>query len=201
MAKRLWARAVDSRVAVLLDLDRFGAARLDPGQFQLLTENLCEFLEGYVDLQDVFSRLVSRLWPRECLLTTDGLPLLAFSQSDSILIGGTEPEVGDVDLRQGDAHNVLSLASEHLSLRDVLLQVFPDLAANDVPEPIGIWIYLSHDGSPQPIRYPWCRRGQRCWPHSSGHPWNCLRCIRIVLSSVSSPHLSLPESPYPLHQR
>jgi hypothetical protein len=48
-------------------------------------------------------------------------------------------EMGDVDLRQGNRHQLLAALAHHLALGDVLAQVLLDLAAHDLAEAAVVW--------------------------------------------------------------
>jgi hypothetical protein len=57
-------------------------------------------------------------------------------------------ELRDVDLRQGDADEVLALLADHLAAADVLAQVTFHLTADDFAEPLVVAFNLLAHGSP-----------------------------------------------------
>ena len=59
---------------------------------------------------------------------------VAVALTDAALLLVAEAKARDVDLRNGDRDEVLALSSDQLALRDVLAEVLPDLAADDVPK-------------------------------------------------------------------
>src|SRR5260221_549003 len=75
------------------------------------------------------------------LFTTDGIAGLAFPLPGASTLAFAEREVRDVDLRDGDRHQILAFSSDELSLRDVLSQVLTDLTAHDRAEAGMILVY------------------------------------------------------------
>ena len=63
--------------------------------------------------------------------------------------GYPEAELRQVDGRHGDRHEVVALLADHLALADVLREVRLDLAADDLAEPLEVFLdFLSHGGPP-----------------------------------------------------
>src|SRR6185437_12960891 len=57
------------------------------------------------------------------------------------------PELRQVDLREGDRHQVVPLLPDHLPLAEVLRQVRLHLAADDLPEPLQVLFDLLAHGA------------------------------------------------------
>ena len=68
------------------------------------------------------------------LALADRLAFFAFALADSAGAVLAVAEVGDVELGQGNAHQVASLAADHLAVSDVLPQILADFAAHDLLE-------------------------------------------------------------------
>src|SRR5215831_16224097 len=58
----------------------------------------------------------------------------SFTLSDTAGVAASEAEAGHFDLRDRNADKILSFFADQFSLRNVLLQVLLDLAADDLPE-------------------------------------------------------------------
>src|SRR5262249_40427698 len=124
------------------------AARLDTRQGQFLAEDGGHLLHGQLDLEDMAARLVAGaaaglLWARAQRLT--GLPV-PLSHSAGAL--GPIAELGNVDLRQRDGHQVLALLADHLATADVLGQIALDLAADELAEALVVAFNLLSHGEP-----------------------------------------------------
>src|SRR5262249_44269293 len=102
---------------------------------------------GQLDLEDVAARLVARpgvaLALRRGQRVADVAVALAGAAGALLAVA----ELRDLDLRQGDANEVLPLFADHLAAADVLRQVALDLAADDLLEPLMVALdFLSHGG-------------------------------------------------------
>jgi hypothetical protein len=75
-------------------------------------------------------------------LAADGIARVAFALPDTALLLPTEAKARDVDVRDGDGHDVLPLLAQHLAFRDVLAQVLANLPADDLPKPSVVLIDL-----------------------------------------------------------
>src|SRR5262249_44458234 len=144
---RLRAGLADAGVAVAGGDDVLAAARLDARQGQLLAEDLGHLLHRQVDFQDVSARLVAGAG-RVSFRRRERIAGPALSLADAAGALLAVAELRDVDLRQGDADEVLALLADHLAAADVLLQVALHLAADELLEPLVVALdFLSH-GSP-----------------------------------------------------
>src|SRR6185295_2781793 len=100
------------------------AAGLDPGQLQLLAEDLGELLDGDVDLQQVLARGVARAVAAGILLPRrDGGAGLAFDLPNAGAVVLAEPEGRDAQAREGDRDGVPAALPDHLAVGDVLPEV------------------------------------------------------------------------------
>jgi hypothetical protein len=119
------------------------------GQLQLLAEDLGQLVERHVDLEDVLPGVLARL--AFAPSPSGDLARLPLALTDAHPLTGAVGEPGQLDLRQGDAHDVLPLAADHLAVRDVASQVLPDPAPDDLPEPVRVLIdSLDHVASATP---------------------------------------------------
>ena len=71
---------------------------------------------------------------------------VAGALADPAAVLGPVAELGDLDLRQGDRHELPAGLADHLAVRDVLTQVGFDLAPDDLLEPIGVTVDFSNHG-------------------------------------------------------
>ncbi len=69
-------------------------------------------------------------------IPAQGVARLAVALAGPALAVVPELEPGQVDLRQGDADQVLALAPDHLSLGDVFAQILLDLALDDLAKAV-----------------------------------------------------------------
>src|SRR5690606_22845260 len=69
------------------------------------------------------------------LLAAERIALLAVALPDAALLLVPVAQLGDVDLRDRDGHDVLALLPDQLSLRDVLAEVLPYATTDDLLEP------------------------------------------------------------------
>jgi hypothetical protein len=63
------------------------------------------------------------------------IPRLAVSLSNATLLALTKAKIRNLDLWQGDRNQVLAFSTDHLTMRNVLLEVLLDLALYDGPKP------------------------------------------------------------------
>src|SRR5690606_12477792 len=122
VAQALRSAAADPRETAGLRPHGLLAARLDVRQLELLTEDLGEFLEADVDLEDVLARVLTRLSGAR-LLPLNGVARLAVALADTLLLVLPVAEPRELDLRQGDADRPLAPATDHLARRHVTPQV------------------------------------------------------------------------------
>src|SRR5690606_36415935 len=134
--QRVRADASDADVAVLLVDDGVLAAVLDVRQRELFAEDVGELLEGDVVLDEVIAWLRARLLFAFAgfVRRRERIPRLPVALGDTPLLALREAEAGDVDLRDGNGHDVLPLLAHQLPLRDVLPEVLTDLTSDDVSE-------------------------------------------------------------------
>src|SRR5687768_6931831 len=66
--------------------------------------------------------------------SSNGLTLFAVALTDSARAVISKAEMGDIELRHGDADEIATLAADHLAVRHVLSQVFADPAADNLSE-------------------------------------------------------------------
>jgi pimeloyl-ACP methyl ester carboxylesterase len=76
------------------------------------------------------------------LFATDGVAGVTLALPDAALLLVAEGEAGDLDVRNGDRHEVFPFPTHHLALRDVPPQVLSNLAPHDVAEPRVILVNL-----------------------------------------------------------
>ena len=137
MPQRIGPRLANRRVAVLAALDRLFALGLDVGQFEHVAQHVGQLVERDFDLADVGARLVARFAfavPFLPLALADGLPDLSFALTDAARAFLPVAEMGDVDGRDRDAHQLAARAADHLAVGDVLPQILPHLPAKDLLE-------------------------------------------------------------------
>ena len=135
MTQRVGADAPDADVAILLIDDGVLALVLDVRQLELLAEDLRELVERQLHLEGVLSRVLAGLALAITLLAlalTDAVPRLALPLPDTALLLVGEPEARDVDVGDGDRHDVVPLLAHELALGDVFLEVLPDFPAHDI---------------------------------------------------------------------
>ncbi len=92
------------------------------------------------------------------LAADDGITWVAVPLTCPPLLFVAEAEARDVDLRDGDRHEVLPFPPDQLSLGDVLPEVLPDPAADDAAEARVVLVDLQGHLSPV---YPDLRAGGR----------------------------------------
>src|SRR5262249_39660512 len=108
----------DAGVAILLGDDVLLPLVLDRGELQLFAQEAGQLPEGAVPLQHVLARRVSCLAGPLGLAHADDGADVALPLSDAALLARLEDEAGELDLRQRDADQVLSLAPDQLAARD-----------------------------------------------------------------------------------
>src|SRR5262249_29702621 len=121
------------------------AARLDSGQGQFLAKYRCELFERELDFENMPSRLAAGAvaiarprWPQ-------GRAYIAFALSDSSRSAAAEAELGNLNLGQWDADEVLPLLADHFPAADVFAQVALHLAADKLAKTLVIaFDSLSH---------------------------------------------------------
>ena len=137
VAQRFGTDLRNLRVMIAFGLEPGAAFGLDARQFEFFGEDLREFLHREIDFEDV------RAWGIAGLAVAVFVDVagserragFAFALADAAGVAAAEAEVGHFDLRDRNADEVLSLLADQFALRDVLLQVLLDLAADDLPEP------------------------------------------------------------------
>lgn len=145
VTQRLGTSLANAGVAIAGTDDVLFASRLDARQGQLFPEDLGHFLHGQLDLEDVSAGLVAG---SACAIALGwsqgrtGLPLPLTGTAGSL---GTVAELRDLDLRQGNAHQVSALFADHFAAADVLRQVAFHLAAHNLPKALMIaFDFLAH---------------------------------------------------------
>src|SRR5262249_30701568 len=114
------------------------AARLDTGQGQFLAEDLGEFFHAQLDFEDVAAGLVAGAGLALALRRGQRLADLALALAGAAGAFLAVAELRQVDLRQGNADQVLALLADQLAAADVLAQAGLHLAANDLAEALMI---------------------------------------------------------------
>src|SRR5262249_10705732 len=124
------------------------AARLDARQSQLLAEDASQLFQSQLDFEDVPAWLVARAGVAVALRRTQWLADIAIALSGAAGTLLTVTKLRNVDLRQGDADEVLALLADHLAAADVLAEVAFHLAADDLAEALMIaFDSLSHSST------------------------------------------------------
>src|SRR5271157_642317 len=201
VAQAFRAGLADAGVLVLLFHDVGAALGHDPGQRELLTQDLGKVVHGELDLEDMMPRCLGGPMPRLAVAgSPDRGPHVAGPLPHAAAVLGPVAELGDLDLRQRDRHEFAARLADQLAVGDVLAQVRLDLPADDLLEPIGISIDFSHHGSPAPaVACIWIhdfgqtsssrKVSRRCvpgyWPNS------VLSCSRIARPAVAQGRNSL----------
>src|SRR5271157_49770 len=145
------AGLADAGVLVLLFNDVGAALGRDPGQCKLFTQDLGKVIHGELDLKDMMARCLGGPLARLAVAgSPDRGPHVAGPLPYSATVLGPVAELGDLDLRQWDRHELAARLADQLAVGDVLAQVRLDLPADDLLEPIGISIDFSDHGSPAP---------------------------------------------------
>src|SRR5262249_43219165 len=119
----------------------------DARQGQLLAEDLGHLLHGQLDLEDVPARLVAGA--AVALRRGQRVARLALALADAAGALLAVAELRQLDLRQGDADQILPLAADHPPAADVLAQVRLHLAPDDLPEALVVTLDLLPHGSPR----------------------------------------------------
>src|SRR5262249_10154041 len=115
VAQRLRAGLADAGVAVAGRDDVLLAARLDARQGPLLAADGGHLLHGQLDLEDVPALLVAGAAAGLTLARPQRLTGLAWPRPHTAGALLAVAERRRVDLRQGDAHQVLALLADHLA--------------------------------------------------------------------------------------
>ncbi len=145
MAERFGAGLADAGVLVAGGDDVLLAARLDARQGQLLAEDGGHFLHRQLDFEDVSAGLVAGAAARLALTGAERLADLARTLADAAAALLAVAELRHVDLRQGDADEVLALLADHFAAADVLAEVALHLAAHELLEALVVaFDFLAH---------------------------------------------------------
>src|SRR4051794_35879510 len=139
VAERVGADLADAAVLVALGRDPVLALGLDPGELQLLGQDLGQLVQRQVHLHQVLALLGAALGA--ALALADDVALLAVPGADA---GGVVavPEMRQLDPPDRDADQVLALLADQLPLGEELAEVLPDPALHDLPEPLMIFFDL-----------------------------------------------------------
>src|SRR6266545_379215 len=145
VSQRFGACLTNAGVLVLGGDDVLLAARFDPRQGQFLAQNLREFLQRQFHFEDVAARLIAGA-ALVALRCRQGVARLALALADAAGAFLTVAELRQVDLRQGDADEILALLADQLAAADVFSQVCLHLAPDDLPEALVIAFNLLPHG-------------------------------------------------------
>ncbi len=135
MPQRFGAGAADAGVAGLALVDIGFALGLDPRQLEFVAQDGGQFFQRDFDFQHVRAGFAAGL--------ADAVFVFALSDRGAFFAGPLAyaaravlavAEVGHVELRQGNADQIVALAADHFAVRDVLPQVLADLAPHDLLE-------------------------------------------------------------------
>src|SRR5262249_23820011 len=149
--QRLGPGLADAAVLVAGGDDVLLAPRLDARQGQFLAKDRGHLLQRQLHFEDVAARLVTG--PRLALALggRQGLADVAVALADAAGALLAVAELRDVDLRQGDADQVLPLLADQFAPADVFAQVALHLAPDDLPEALVIAVDPLAHGNP-PLR-------------------------------------------------
>jgi hypothetical protein len=135
--ERVGADAADAGIAVLGRDDAVLALVLDRGQLELFAQDVRELVERHVHFERVVAGVLpglTRAVVAFAFLPADGIAHVALALTDAAALLVTVDEAGDVDLRDGDADELLALPPDQLPLRDISPEVLSDLAPDDGAE-------------------------------------------------------------------
>ena len=116
------------------------ALGLNAREFQLLTENLGEFLQGHVHFEDVLS-LFGSAWP-DAAPTVGGVAGLAVSAAHAAVAVVAVTKMRRFDAAHRDADELLPFAAKKLAAGEELSQVVADLALDDLAKALMVFVNL-----------------------------------------------------------
>src|SRR5262249_36292945 len=122
VAQRLRAGLADAGVLVLGGDDVLLAARLDARQLQLFAEDLGDLLHREFDFEDVAARLIAGAGI-VAFGRGERLSRIALALADAPRALLSVAELRDVDLRQGNRHQVSALLADHFAAADILAEI------------------------------------------------------------------------------
>ena len=134
MPQRFRARLADAAVAVLFHGDAVFALGFDPGELQFLPEDLREFVEADLDLENMLALLLPAR--SDAAFTVDRVPGFTLPLPHASIVVVPVAKVGNVDAANGNADVLLTLAPEQFAARQKLPQVLANPALDDFPKPL-----------------------------------------------------------------
>jgi hypothetical protein len=132
--ERLGAGASNARVPFLLRPDDALTLVLDRGELEFFSENVCQFIQRDIDLECVLPAALPCLSRAlfDLTLFTNSIAGLSLALPDAARLLAAKDEARNVDLRDGDRHQVLALSAQDLALGNVLAQVLANAPAHDL---------------------------------------------------------------------
>ncbi len=178
MTERFGAGLADPGIFILFRGDVRLPLRLDPREFQLLSQYLRQFLQGQIDFQDMVARLIPRLRlvPLR-LLHPDDRSRLPIPLPHPSHLTAAKGKARDLDLRERDTDQILPLPTDQFPAGNKTSQLFFDFAPDDLFKTgmVRLNLKIVHSTLKPCLSHP---PGQRYSKHSSRHPWHKLHSSR-----------------------
>src|SRR5205823_3715869 len=105
---------------------------------QLFAEYGGQLLHRQLHFENMPARLIPRTGIAVAFWSRQGRTGIAFPLAHASGTFGAKTKLGNLDLRQGDANEIVALLADHLAAADVLAQVAFHLAADELPKALVI---------------------------------------------------------------